>query len=163
MIKNNVKVNAQRSVAELEMIISQLNRDMSRLKRYLKHLENALVEAKGDGFDVEMFRKAFYATLKDEAEADGENGEDNGNGEPRTPSKSSPASSGGPSTPTTPRATPMSPAVFSYVMSFTVSLACLTCRTLMRRVSQADFAAPECSGTQHSRAGVGHHEPVCAC
>jgi uncharacterized protein (UPF0335 family) len=119
MIKNNVKVNAQRSVAELEMIISQLSRDMSRLKRYVKHLETALASASGDGFDIEVFRKAFYATIREEHTDEEESSDSITSEEPRTPAKggSPVAGSSAPSTPTLSRnQIPTSPAVFSYVV-----------------------------------------------
>eukprot|EP01094_Clydonella_sp_ATCC50884_P019038 TRINITY_DN3635_c0_g2_i2.p1 TRINITY_DN3635_c0_g2~~TRINITY_DN3635_c0_g2_i2.p1 ORF type:complete len:1107 (-),score=368.20 TRINITY_DN3635_c0_g2_i2:148-3303(-) len=53
-IKNKVKVNKQRSVAELMAIIERLKKELAYFKRYTKALEKAIEEVKGPGWRDEL-------------------------------------------------------------------------------------------------------------
>ena len=55
-IKNIARINQQRSVAELELIISRLTKEMNALRAYIKELERELV-ARDPSFDLEAIRK----------------------------------------------------------------------------------------------------------
>jgi kinesin family protein 5 len=62
-IKNKVKINQERSVAELEAIIEKLTAELTRLRQYNEALERELVAAKGGDFNIETFRKKILGEL----------------------------------------------------------------------------------------------------
>lgn len=97
-IKLNVKVNQQRSVAELEMLVAQLQRDLNKLRFYTRRLEEELRLARGADFDLDAFRKRIMLDYREEGE------------EPSSPSTpSTPTKSALMSPPTSAPGTPMSP------------------------------------------------------
>eukprot|EP01116_Phalansterium_solitarium_P019056 TRINITY_DN5222_c0_g1_i2.p1 TRINITY_DN5222_c0_g1~~TRINITY_DN5222_c0_g1_i2.p1 ORF type:complete len:836 (+),score=380.20 TRINITY_DN5222_c0_g1_i2:131-2638(+) len=55
-IKNSVTVNKQRSMAEMNAIISRLTLEIDSLKRYVSVLEKELLGSKGAGFDFALLR-----------------------------------------------------------------------------------------------------------
>lgn len=56
-IKNKVKINAQRSVAELELIVKKLTKEVKVLKKYATRLEQELTKLKIDGLDLEAIKR----------------------------------------------------------------------------------------------------------
>jgi predicted nucleic acid-binding Zn-ribbon protein len=95
-IKLNVKVNQQRSVAELEMIVAQLQKDLSRLRYYSKRLEDELRSLRGADFDLEAFRKRIMSEFREESDSDASS-------TPATPTKASTGSAlSAPGTPMSP-------------------------------------------------------------
>jgi hypothetical protein len=68
-IKNSVTQNKQRSVEELNLIISKLTAELSSLKLYVSAVESELAQLKGSDWDSLAFRKQvnshlFIETLK---------------------------------------------------------------------------------------------------
>jgi len=59
-IKNKVKINQQRSVAELEAIIANLEKEITKLKKLNARFE---LELKNAGVDTDAIRKAVLAEL----------------------------------------------------------------------------------------------------
>lgn len=59
-IKNKVKINAQRSVAELEIIVKKLTKEVKVLKKYANRLEIELGKLKVEGLDLEAIKRSIY-------------------------------------------------------------------------------------------------------
>lgn len=63
-IKNKAKINQQRSIEELELIVKKLTRELQLVKRYARRLEDELKTSKGEDFDIETLRKSIYDEIK---------------------------------------------------------------------------------------------------
>lgn len=59
-IKNKVKINAQRSVAELELIVKKLTKEVKILKKYSSRLEQEISKFKIEGLDFEAIRRQVF-------------------------------------------------------------------------------------------------------
>ena len=59
-IKNKVKINAQRSVAELELIVKKLTKEVKVLKKYSSRLEQELSKLKIEGLDFEAIKRQVF-------------------------------------------------------------------------------------------------------
>jgi kinesin family protein 5 len=67
-IKNQVKINAHRSVAELELIVSKLQAEVGRLRAYSKVLEQELTtRLPADTVDLKSLQEKAWKTIKDES------------------------------------------------------------------------------------------------
>ena len=64
-IRNQVKINAHRSVAELELIVQKLQSEVSRLRAYSKTLEQELVtKCPNETIDFQALQEKAWLTLK---------------------------------------------------------------------------------------------------
>ena len=59
-IKNKVKINAQRSVAELELIVKKLTKEVKVLKKYSTRLEQELSKLHVEGLDLEAIKRQLF-------------------------------------------------------------------------------------------------------
>ena len=59
-IKNKVKINAQRSVAELELIVKKLTKEVKVLKKYSTRLEQELNKLHVEGLDLEAIKRQLF-------------------------------------------------------------------------------------------------------
>lgn len=59
-IKNKVKINAQRSVAELELIVKKLTKEVKVLKKYSTRLEQELSKLQVEGLDLEAIKRQLF-------------------------------------------------------------------------------------------------------
>jgi kinesin family protein 5 len=63
-IKNQVKINAHRSVAELEIIVTKLQAEVSRLRAYSKTLEQELItRLPGETIDLQALQEKAWKTI----------------------------------------------------------------------------------------------------
>lgn len=68
-IKNQVKINAHRSVQELEMIVTKLQAEVSRLRAYTRTLEQELItRLPNETVDLQALQEKAWKTLKPEGE-----------------------------------------------------------------------------------------------
>jgi kinesin family member 5 len=60
-IKNKVRVNQQRSVQELELIIQKLTADLKMFQQYARLLETEIEQLRGSNYDLDGLRKKLLA------------------------------------------------------------------------------------------------------